>query len=392
MESNKINEISNANTLIEAFDKAKQGSSWKASVQKYDINLLSNVAKTQDAIRSGTYKQKPFYEFTLSERGKIRPIKSQHVSDRVVQRSVCDNVLTPALTKYLIYDNGASIKDRGISASRKRIEVHLHRYYRQHKTNAGYILQIDFKKFFDNIQHDKVKAAFAERIKDPDLIEFVSKLIDEFKVDVSYMTDEEYAKAMDEVFDSLAYRRLQRDKADGSKMLNKSAGIGEQISQNIGTYFPTPIDNYCKIVKGLKYYARYMDDIYIIHPDKQYLQQILTEIEQIAKSLGLIINYKKTQISKLSTGFTYLKIKYRLTSSGHIVKRLSRSAITRERRRLKKYRRMLDAGSITYPEIKNAYESWRGNADQFDSRRSVHNLDQLYDQLFIKDFKRGAKE
>lgn len=392
MDSQDLQHISNANTLIDAFDKAKDGSIWKASVQRYEINLLRNVAKTQEQIRAGTYEQMPFYEFELSERGKVRPIKSQHVSDRIVQRATCDNVITPALSNYIIYDNSASIVDRGISLARKRVEVHIHRYYRQYKSNEGYILQIDFKKFFDNIQHDKVKAAFAEKIKDKEMMQFISKLIDAFQIDVSYMTDEQYENALNEVFDSLKYRQIPNKRADGSKMLKKSAGIGEQISQNIGTFFPTPIDNYCKIVKGLKYYARYMDDIYIIHPDKEYLRQLLKEIETIAKDLGLIINWKKTQISKLSKGFTFLKIKYRLTDTGHIVRRLSRDAITRERRRLKKYARLHDAERITYPEIKNAYNSWRGNVEKFDSRRSVRNLDLLFDDLYIKPFIGGAKQ
>ena len=39
------------------------------------------------------------------------------------------------------------------------------------------------------------------------------------------------------------------------------------------------IDNYCKIVKCMKYYGRYMDDIYIIHEDKEYLKGLLNDIQ-----------------------------------------------------------------------------------------------------------------
>ena len=50
----------------------------------------------------------------------------------------------------------------------------------------------------------------------------------------------------------------------GEKFLNKSVGIGSQISQSIGILFPTEIDNYVKIVRHQKLYGRYMDDSYII--------------------------------------------------------------------------------------------------------------------------------
>ena len=53
---------------------------------------------------------------------------------------------------------------------------------------------------------------------------------------------------------------------------DRGLGIGSQVSQICGLFYPSRIDNYCKIVKSLKYYGRYMDDIYIIHPDKKYLQ------------------------------------------------------------------------------------------------------------------------
>lgn len=101
------------------------------------------------------------------------------------------------------------------------------------------------------------------------------------------------------------------------------------------SFYPSRIDNYCKIVKSLKYYGRYMDDIYIIHPDKKYLQQLLLELKEIADELGLVINMKKTRICKIDRTFTYLKIKYTLLEDGTIVKKLHRDSIVRERRRLK---------------------------------------------------------
>lgn len=85
--------VYDANSLIDAFNKSKKGTAWKESVQRYEANLLRNVNKTQKELKDGTYEQMGFYEFDLNERGHVRHIKSMHISDRVVQRSVCDNVL-----------------------------------------------------------------------------------------------------------------------------------------------------------------------------------------------------------------------------------------------------------------------------------------------------------
>ena len=64
------------------------------------------------------------------------------------------------MRKYLIYDNSASIKGKGIDFARKRLLVHLRKYYHQHGSNDGYILLIDFSKYYDNIQHEKLIEQF----------------------------------------------------------------------------------------------------------------------------------------------------------------------------------------------------------------------------------------
>lgn len=382
--------VYDANALLDAFRQAKKGTAWKESVQRYEMNLLRNINHTQKELANGTYEQKDFYEFSLSERGKTRHIKSMHISDRVVQRSVCDNVLIPELQRYLIYDNGASMEGKGIHFARKRLSTHLHRYYRKHKSNEGYILLIDFSKFFDNINHEPLIEAMRNKIGDTETMSFVEKLIGTFKIDVSYMTDEEYKESLNTLYNALEYAKIDEEELTGQKFMKKSVGIGSQISQISGVFYPTRIDNYCKIVKGMKYYGRYMDDIYIIHEDKEYLKQLLKEIEQICDELGLFINAKKTQIIKLSKGFTFLKIKYSLTDTGKVVQRVSRDSVTRMRRKLKKLRIKLDQGEIGFEDVRCAYNSWRGSVAHYDSYTTLKNMDKLFDELFIEPFIEGG--
>lgn len=310
-----------------------------------------------------------------------------HITDRVVQRSLCDNILIPRLQNYLIYDNGASLKNKGIDFSRKRLETHLHRFYRKNGSNEGYVLLIDYSKFFDNIRHDKLAELLEKKIDSPEFMTFVKQLLKTFSIDVSYLSDEEYKNCLNKLYNSLEHSKIDRSLLVGEKMMEKSVGIGSQISQICGIYYPTRIDNYCKIVKGMKYYGRYMDDVYVIHKDKEVLKQLLKEVDELSKELGLFINQKKTQIVKLRHGFTFLKIKYNLTESGKVLKRLVPKTITRERRRLKKYKKLMEEGKMSYKDIELAYKSWRGNALRYHAYTSVKNLDALFDQLYVKEWK-----
>ncbi len=380
-----LNQISDANALIDAFEQSKKGSIWKESVQRYEINLLRNTYQTQKAIREKTYKQKPFYKFKLNERGHQRLVKSLHISDRVVQRSVCDQLLLPSLNKYLIYDNGASVKGKGIDFSRDRFEAHLHRYFREHGSQ-GYILQIDFRKFFDNIQHEPLIQAMEKKIPDKEVMGFVSQLIDGFKVDVSYMTHSEYLDCMNHVYNALDAPYSEK----GEKFMHKSLGIGSQISQISGVFYPTPLDNFCKIIKRQKFYGRYMDDIYVIHESKEYLQELLKEFKEITKDLGMFINEKKTHIVKLTHGFTFLKTRYSITQTGKIIKKMCKSSITRERRKLKKFKGLVEQGKITFLEVLNQFKSWKGTLKRFNCYNTVKSMNDLFNVLFNNYIQEGG--
>lgn len=372
-----INKISNANVLMNSFYEAKKGCSWKNSVQQYEANFLKNIRHTQLELREKTYRQQDFYCFYLKERGKDRYVRSISFYDRVVQRALCD-LVNPIVEPYLIHDNGASVKKKGIDFARRRIENHLHKYYRKYG-NKGYALVIDFSKFYDNILHKPLMDMYREIIDDKDIINLINHLVDSFSVDIS-----NYNITENELFDSLAYAKAETEKT-GEKMMHKSLGIGSQISQISGIYYPSKMDNYCKIVKGIKFYGRYMDDTYIIGNSKEELKSLLDDIDKICKKQGIFINHKKTQLFRLDKGFTFLKIKYRLTDTGHLVRIPVKKNFIRERRKLKSFKNLLDKGLIDFHDIEEQYKSWKGNIQKYDCYKSLKNLDKVFNDLFLNN-------
>lgn len=372
-----INKISNANVLMNSFYEAKKGCSWKNSVQQYEANFLKNIRHTQLELREKTYRQQDFYCFYLKERGKDRYVRSISFYDRVVQRALCD-LVNPIVEPYLIHDNGASVKQKAIDFARRRIENHLHKYYRKYG-NKGYALVIDFSKFYDNILHKPLMDMYREIIDDKDIINLINHLVDSFSVDIS-----NYNITENELFDSLAYAKAETEKT-GEKMMHKSLGIGSQISQISGIYYPSKMDNYCKIVKGIKFYGRYMDDTYIIGNSKEELKSLLDDIDKICKKQGIFINHKKTQLFRLDKGFTFLKIKYRLTDTGHLVRIPVKKNFIRERRKLKSFKNLLDKGLIDFHDIEEQYKSWKGNIQKYDCYKSLKNLDKVFNDLFLNN-------
>ena len=167
--------------LFKAFHDLKKPIRFKESVQKYELNAFRNISKFIIEYQNGTYRLHRGAEFNLSERGKIRHICATPIYDRVPIRSFCDNIFIPSLRPYLIYDNCASLKGRGIDMQRNRMKVHLQKYFREQHANNGYILQGDFSKFFDNLDHAKIIKAIGDKVKGSDasteIIKYVDKLI-----------------------------------------------------------------------------------------------------------------------------------------------------------------------------------------------------------------------
>lgn len=379
-------QICDANMLYKAYKASVKSSGWKPQTQKFEMNLLFNLTKIQRELMAGEYKPDRGSSFEISERGKKRLITGETVRDRVVKHALCDDVLLPAVKPKLIYDNSASLKWRGVSFARKRLLTHLRKYYMHHGSNSGYILLMDYSKYYDNIRHDKLVSLLSHYVKDEQVMDLVKKLLKKHQIDVSYMSDDEYAHCMDTVFDSLAYEeQVDKSKLDGSKMMAKHVDIGDQLSQIAGIAYPIPIDNFVKIVKGCKYYARYMDDSYVIHESKDYLQDLLADIKVQAAKLGITLNPRKTRIVKLSSYWRYLQIQYSLTETGRIVQKISPKAMTRMRRKMKKLVHILGP-----KEYSNWYQSWFQSHYKIMSKKQRSNLDRLY--MALKEANNGRQD
>ena len=343
------------NALFRAARMSRGGIRWKASVQRYFMTYLRNILQLREMLLAGDDVTMGFIEFNLFERGKKRHIKSVHFKERVAQRSLCDNALVPMLSRSLIYDNGASLKDKGISFARDRLKHHLHQYYRRTGGNEGYILLMDFSGYFDNILHEPCYELLDAAFEDKRILALCQQFIEPFG--------------------------------------EKSLGIGSQVSQILAVSYRSSIDHYIKEVLRVKEYGCYMDDSYLIHNNKKELWQHYAVIRKLCADLGIRINERKTQIVKLSHGFTYMKGRYFLTDSGKVIVKPCRRNTTAHRRKLKKLKRFMERGALTVDQIACAHNSYRGYIEKdYKSHITVRNMDKLFHERYGYDVSINRKE
>lgn len=380
-----IEQLYDIDNLYQAWMKVKSTSGWKERTQRYDEDILFNLFELRKKLVNGTYRPSQPLTFELVERGKRRLIESYNIEDRIVQRCLVQDVLLPVIRPKLIYDNDASVKGRGTSHFRNRLSYKLGRYARKHGED-GYILIADFSKFFDNIKHDVFINALSELGVDGEVISFVKMILDAHKTDVSYLDEESYEGCMESVFDALEHNKVDRHKLNGTKMMEKSVGIGSPLAQLAGIVVPYRIDNYVKIVIGCKDYARYNDDFYIIHHDKDFLMKVLDGISKICGDLGLHLNKKKTHIIPLHHRFTLLKTQYHIQDN-KVIEIPAKRSYKRERDKLRGLHRKYEKGEITLTKTQNMYKSWRNTmTSRKGSYHSMENMDRYFANLFNKEY------
>lgn len=224
--------MSDFNNLYNSYLLCRKGKGWKNSTVLYQQDALYNTWLLREELIKGSYELGEYNVFPLFA-PKPRIIKSISFKDKVVQRSLCDNVLTPTFERHFIYDNYACRKGKGVHAAIDRTKEYMRDYYRRYGMD-GYAFKCDIEKYFDSIDHDKLKNIVRRLVKDDRVYALLVKII---------------------------------DSTAGSGL-----PLGNQTSQLFSLIFLSAFDHYIKETLRIKYYLRYMDDFILIDPDKEYLQ------------------------------------------------------------------------------------------------------------------------
>lgn len=328
-------------SLYNAYRKARQGKRWKGSAAKFEVNLLEALNLLSVQLRTKRYTMSPYNTFKVYE-PKERVVMSNSYKDKVVQHSLCDNVLEPIFTRSFIRDNYASQVGKGTHYGLDRLQEFMRRFYRQNGID-GWVLKCDISKYFYSIRHDVLKTLIRAKISDPDVLWLVDLII---------------------------------DSTEG----NVGIPIGNQTSQLFALLYLDGLDHFVKEKLGIKFYGRYMDDFFLIHHDKAYLQECRKQIEEFVQGRGLSLN-AKTNIFPLKNGVDFLGFHTYLTESGAVIRKVRRRSKNNMKRKLEKLANLYAAGRIDRKTVEQSYQSWRGHAAKGNSYHLIRKTDQYYNDL-----------
>lgn len=333
-----VESVISFDALYESMLKCRRNVSWKPSVKQFLLNSTGELLSMNEKLSNGTWQNSKPKEVKIYY-PKRRTALSIPFRDRVYQRSINDNVLYPEMTRHFVIGNCACQKGKGTDFAMRLAKKYIRNFFANHGLN-GHLLQMDLTGYYYSIVH-KYANEDIERYIRPCIVSMVTDVLE-----YQYMGERGY-------------------------------NPGSQMVQIVGITHPDPIDHMIKEELGIDDYIRYNDDFWLLHESKEHLEYCRERIEEELRKKELQISEKKTHITPLSEGFTFLGFNWRVTETGKILCFVKSESVKHER---KKLYRLVNKGDRAKAD--ECYQSWKAHAGRGNSYLLFEKLDKYYNELW----------
>ena len=348
-----IDDIASFRNLLNAYYECRRGKRNQESADRFELNYESEILKLQRELLNQTWQPLRPFCFVITD-PKIREIHAADFRDRVVHHALC-RLLIPVFEPGFIDDSYACRTGKGTHKCLYRLKSFIRKVTRNY-TRPAYYLQGDILSFFNSINHDILLNLLTEKVKSPDLISILERII-----------------TLESIYNPIKRGQLSLfDKIPRHKSLfyaphNQGLPIGNLTSQFFANVYLNKLDQYVKHHLRIRYYIRYVDDFIILENDPEVLENYRSKISDFLQTnLRLKLHPKKQIIRPIESGIDFLGyfIKPRYTL-------VHRRVVSRFKSRLKEFRDDLSKDNIDWDYIIaviNAYYAHFLHADSYNLR------------------------
>lgn len=340
-ETYKLNNIINmTNKVLKTVRNKKQVEEFEKYKMEHILNIKNRLENENKLIGK--------YNIFLIKDPKYRIIMSLNIEDKIINHLISKYILEKTFeTKYT--DNMVATRvGKGTSYGIRLIRKYLNEMKKNY--NNFYILKIDISKYFYSIDHEILKNMINKKIKDKKTINALNSIIDS--------TNEDYINKR------IKYIKNFYKNKDVNNIpvyeFGKGVGIGNQTSQNFGLIYLYEINHYIKEILNIKYLINYMDDILIIHEDKEFLKYCLDIIKRkFLIDYKLNVNKKKTRIYNIKSGIEFLGYRFYLNGNKIIIK-IKKETKRKFKNKVKNLKLLMNNNYISIEDYKKQLSSYKG--------------------------------
>jgi RNA-directed DNA polymerase len=262
-------DIISLENLFTAWGEFVIGKRKKRDVQEFSLSLTDNLIQLHSELSSCVYQHGGYEAFNISD-PKPRNIHKAMVKDRVLHHAIYRQ-LYPVFDRTFIADSFSCRLDKGVHRALKRFNLFALQVSRNN-TRTAWILKMDIKKFFANIDHEILLDILASHISDQNVLGLLRKVIDSFSV-----------------------------------QSNKGLPLGNLTSQLFCNVYMNEFDQFVKHKLKGKHYIRYADDFVLFSDNRQWLLEQMSLISEfLGQRLHLSLHPDKVCIRTLASGVDFL--------------------------------------------------------------------------------------
>ena len=266
-----FNEFRGLDNLYTAWRHFRRGKPERRDVILFERNLEHELFKLSEDLLSGSYVHGSYADFCMRD-PKFRQIHKATVRDRVVHQALFD-VLYPQFERRFYFDSYSSRKKKGTYAAISRVSDFLRKESHNGRREA-WALHGDVKNFFASVDHRTLANQLRCTISDDNYFRLCKKIVFGF-----------------------------------NSQLGKGLPLGNLTSQLFANVYLHELDYFVKQALGIKRYARYNDDFFIVSADKRWLMKIGYVLQKFLQDqLFLSLPEDKIQIRRLADGIDILGV------------------------------------------------------------------------------------
>jgi len=240
----------------------------QVTAEEYAADLETNLLSLLDRFKSGTYFAPPVRRVEIPKgdgRGK-RPIGVPTFEDKVLQRAV-------AMALEAVYEQDFCDCSYGFRPGRSAHDAIDALWKGLMEMRGGWVVDLDISKFFDSLDHGKLRGILDTRVRDG----VIRKAIDK------------WLKA------GVMKEGLVERPSSGTPQ----GGVISPILANI--YLHEVLDSWFEErvkpkLRGRAMMVRYADDAVLVFSDRSEAERVLKALEERCASYGLTLHPEKTRV------------------------------------------------------------------------------------------------
>jgi RNA-directed DNA polymerase len=256
--------------LLEAWREFLAGKRARQDVQRFEINLMSNIISLHNDLVAKRYQHSPYQAFNISD-PKPRNIHKASVRDRLLHHALY-RVLYPFFDKTFIADSYSCRVDKGTHKALNRFRAFSYKVSRNN-TKTAWVLKCDIRKFFASIDQAVLIDIISKYIPDQDIRWLIGQIIRSFH----------------------------------STEAGRGLPLGNLTSQLFVNVYMNEFDQFVKHELKAKHYIRYADDFVFMSDSKSWLESLVSLISDFLENrLRLTLHPRKLFLKTLASGVDFL--------------------------------------------------------------------------------------